>query len=628
MDQVQLSLEDAWYDLDVTQAVRDWTADSASNDGLLLRSTVINAATYHFASSEDNVQEYRPRLVLVWSEPETTPQATATPSTPTLTPTPPILEITLQQGLDAYTGTSDTYVSSGEPNGNFESPPGPPRLQVKGDGSLASLIRFDLPEELRGRTIVSATLQLLTRYRAKPMSCSVGVYRVQRAWLADQATWINATRAQVWGFPGVWPVDSDQTPMDQVQLSSDNAWYDLDVTQAVRDWTADSASNDGLLLRSTVINAAAYHFASSEDNVQEYRPKLLIVYGGPLGTPFPTASPTATRTPVPTRTPTPTQTQTPTVTPTFTATPTRTRTATPTQTATLTQTPISLRQVLQQGTNGYTGASDTFISELEPDRNFGQESRLRIKGDGKVLALLRFELPTELQRYTIVHATLELRTRPDGGSTACTLAAYRLQRPWLAAQATWIKASNAAAWSTPGIWPSADCDLRALDTVPLSSNDAWYDLDVTQAVRDWAADPSSNYGVLLRGSASSAVVYYLSSSDDRSQDYRPKLEILYCEPTVTPTSSPTRTASPTATPSPSASPTRTASPTATATASATATCTATSTATPSPSASPTPTITATRAPSPSPTPTCTSTKVSWRVYLPIVIRLDIQGPLG
>jgi hypothetical protein len=267
-------------------------------------------------------------------------------ATPTPTPAGASHVVTLQQGLNGYTGTSDTYVSSGEPNRNFESPPSPPRLHVKGDGSLAPLIRFDLPEELRDRTIVSATLRLLTRYQAKPMSCGVGVYRVHRAWLADQATWINATRAQAWGFPGVWPVDSDPTPMDEVQLSSDNAWYDLDVTQAVRDWTADSASNDGLLLRSTVINAATYQFASSEDNVQVYRPMLVIVWSEPETTPQATATPS---------------------------------------TPTLTPTPPILEITLQQGLDAYTGTSDTYLSSSEPNRNLESPPgppRLQVKGDG------------------------------------------------------------------------------------------------------------------------------------------------------------------------------------------------------------------------------------------------------
>jgi cell division septation protein DedD len=600
LDQVQLSSDDAWYDLDVTQAVRDWTADSASNDGLLLRSTVINAATYHFSSSEDNVQAFHPRLVIVWGEPEVTPQATATPITPTPTSTPSIVEITLQQGLNAYTGTSDTYISSSESNRNFESPPGPPRLQVKGDGTCASLIRFDLPEELRGRTIVSATLQLLTRYRANSMSCSVGAYRVHRAWLADQATWVNATRTQAWGFPGIWPVDSDQTPLDQVQLSSDNAWYDLDVTQAVREWTPDWENNYGLLLRSASANAATYQFASSDDNVAMFHPKLVIVYDRSIGTPAPTATPTAT------------------------STPTRTRSPTPTRGPTRTQTPLPLQWTLQQGRAGYAGTQDTYIAAAGPDTNYSHEQRLLVKGDGLLDPLIRFELPPDLRGYAIIDATLELFARGRDKVVPCVVAVYRMRRTWHAGEATWLRATTREGWNRPGLGPGLDYDSAPLNEVQLSSANDWYAWHITQAVRDWIADPSSNYGLCLRSGSSGAVTYELASSEHYQQDSRPRLVILYGEPTATPTATVTSTPMPTATqtaspttPSPSPSATQRPSPTVTATASPTTT----QTASPSPSVTPE----ATATPAPSRTPTRTPTTASWIVHLPIVIKEHSLG---
>jgi hypothetical protein len=219
----------------------------------------------------------------------------------------------LQQGLAGYTGTSDTHISGleEEQNTNFDDRP---RLHLKGDGSYASLIRFALPDDLRGRNILAATLQLLTVHRDKYLDCEVGAYRVQRPWLGDQATWLNATDTETWSHPGIWPVDCDPLPLAEQQLLSEDAWYDFDVTQAVRDWLAEPDSNYGLLLRSGESGPVTYHFASSEANAQEYRPKLVIMYSKPTATAM--VTPTATRSPTPTETLRPSRTPTSTETPT------------------------------------------------------------------------------------------------------------------------------------------------------------------------------------------------------------------------------------------------------------------------------------------------------------------------
>jgi len=428
----------------------------------------------------------------------------------------------------------------------------------------------------------------------------VGAYRVHRAWLADQATWVNATRTQAWGFPGIWPVDSDQTPLDQVQLSSDNAWYDLDVTQAVREWTPDWENNYGLLLRSASANAATYQFASSEDNVAMFHPKLVIVYDRSIGTPAPTATPTAT------------------------STPTRTRSPTPTRGPTRTQTPLPLQWTLQQGRAGYAGTQDTYIAAAGPDTNYSHEQRLLVKGDGLLDPLIRFELPPDLRGYAIIDATLELFARGRDKVVPCVVAVYRMRRTWHAGEATWLRATTREGWNRPGLGPGTDYDSAPLDEAQLSSANDWYAWHITQAVRDWIADPSSNYGLCLRSGSSGAVTYELASSEHYQQDSRPRLVILYGEPTATPTATVTSTPMPTATqtaspttPSPSPSATQRPSPTVTATASPTTT----QTASPSPSVTPE----ATATPAPSRTPTRTPTTASWIVHLPIVIKEHSLG---
>jgi len=229
---------------------------------------------------------------------------TATPS-PTPSPTAtgvqtpvPSVELILQQGLAGYTGVSDTYISFFEPDTSFASNP---RMRVRGDGNYAALVRFALPEQLRGRDVLTATLQLRTRYREKPLSCLLGVYRLARTWADTQTTWNHATDAEVWTDQGVWPSDCDTVPLDEQELTSGDDWYYFDVTPAVREWLANPASNFGLLLRSQGSGSAVYHFQGSEDGTLVYRPMLVIWHGEAAATPtatnLPTPSATVTRTP-------------------------------------------------------------------------------------------------------------------------------------------------------------------------------------------------------------------------------------------------------------------------------------------------------------------------------------------
>jgi hypothetical protein len=125
----------------------------------------------------------------------------------------------------------------------------------------------------------------------------------------------------------------------------------------------------------------------------------------------------------------------------------------------------------------------------------------------------------------------------------------------------------------------ADREADPHVVVPVSAVSTWHDVDVTALVRDWLADPSSNYGVILRAFGTVSVMYDLSSSRYPTISLRPQLVINYTAPVV-PTDTPaaptaTRTTSATPTRTPTYTPTRSPTPTASATASPTATSTGT-----------------------------------------------------
>jgi hypothetical protein len=535
--------------------------------------------------------------------------------TPTPTPAGPVLTMMLQQSTNGYTGAADTYLSVNETGVHGLSQ----RLAVKGDGRYVALLRFELPEALLGRVVYRATLRL-HRQESVEMSCLVAAHRMLRSWNATEATWYNASSGQAWTRQGASGTgDFDTRKLDETQLSYQSAWYGWDVTSAVQEWVMTPSQNYGLALRTDISSAPIYYLDSAEASVTTNHPILEIEYSDVLAPP--TATPTGTPTVTPTR-PTPTATPTRTASPT--SSPTQTPTATPTgptPTPTATVPPL----ILQQGLQLYAGVSDAYITADYPDMQYST-SPLAVKGDGACVGLIRFELPAWLAQRTIVQASLEMRTIYRSSVLPCSVGVFRMRRPWIDTEVTWLRAAVDHPWTQSGARSVADADPTPLAQQQLSSDSDTYLFSITGAVQDWAARPQDNLGLLIKNTTSASVTYRFASSEHTAQGYRPRLVILHAPAasTLTPTSTSTPTWTRTVTPTPTATissirtatptslATMTAVPTPTSTTGATATiATSTTTVTVSPTLTSTATLTgATSTPGPE----------RWTMFLPETLR--------
>lgn len=296
---------------------------------------------------------HRLRVALVGacgSTPTATPQApstatpTATAAPATATPTSPSnqpLTLTLQPGVAAYAGVSDTTLNSQLPSQNL----GADRLiSVRNANVWAGLVRFDLRNQLPGGALLQqATLGLYVVRRSNDANwVDVAPYLLRRPWQENEATWLRASNAQAWAIPGAnsIPLDRLGTALDTERLGQSAVWAEFDVTAAAAQWLSAPAQNHGLILIGGAASGnVAYSFAAREYADVTLRPRLTLTYL--LPTPVPTATATRTPTVTATRTATATATATRTATPTPTASPsaTATRTATATATATATPTP-------------------------------------------------------------------------------------------------------------------------------------------------------------------------------------------------------------------------------------------------------------------------------------------------
>ncbi|KPL23449.1 MAG: hypothetical protein AMJ93_04660 [Anaerolineae bacterium SM23_84] len=219
----------------------------------------------------------------------------------------------------------------------------------------------------------------------------------------------------------------------------------------------------------------------------------------------------------------------------------------------------------QRGWTGYTEDTDTWIA---PDGADDTGFSLLVGSDSNHRALLKFDvsiLPTNVE---VISATLSLRSAAHQGDDM-TVACYGLKRPWEVAEASWTHATDTTPWEVPGATGASDREVEAASEVWVDANDATYVWDVTHLARQWVANPSANYGVLLEGEAGTAGRWRFISSDQPENPpwgfhrLRPKLELLVRlpEPPPTPTATPTvtgtlpATATGTATLTPTATPT-------------------------------------------------------------------------
>ena len=510
-----------------------------------------------------------------------TPQPTFTPTpgpSPTPTSTPTLFPggqniVSLQQGVDGYQGTADTYISYWTPGETFGDLA---NLRVKNDNVLETLLRFDLGSVPFSSTINQATLRLYAYDRANAATFDAEVYRLLRPWKENEANWERAAIGDPWALGGASDTTIDRAAQATAgqSVSALDTWYEWDITDLVSDWVADPQSNFGVIVRGSGNISVFYYFASSEYQTVSLRPELILDYTAPEvpitptpGTPTATTPPTQTATHTPTGTilpptPTPSLTGAPAPSPTSTRTPPPTPSPTVGPTVTPTQTPTpfpggSNVLTLQQGVQGYQGATDTYISAWSPTGIYAYQGNVLVKNDSVYSALIRFDLASIPEGSQIHGAVLRLYPYYRERETTLNLELYPLVRPWIDSQANWDRAASGNSWGLPGA-NDTNTD-RTADPVAATSVAAvgtWAELDIGELVRGWVANPASNLGVILRGTGSIPSVYQFGSSNHPSISLRPQLVIDYTAPIVPTPSAPTATATATA----SATPTEAATP--------------------------------------------------------------------
>lgn len=204
--------------------------------------------------------------------------------------------IVLQNGLNEYSGTNDSYMSS-----NMETPSTDPKGAENsfityewyswGKAFARAAISFELPEAISGTTIKSAKLSIYFQ-GGTPADFSTA-FRLTQDWVEDELTWFNASSSETWATPWDDPQDpnvvgKDIPPTGMIDATDSartitskegNVWEEYDVTKIIQKY-ADGTPNYGFLLRNDDYggNTSRLYFSSEYEDDLTLRPKLEIVY--------------------------------------------------------------------------------------------------------------------------------------------------------------------------------------------------------------------------------------------------------------------------------------------------------------------------------------------------------------
>jgi uncharacterized membrane protein len=157
-----------------------------------------------------------------------------------------------------------------------------------GIGKYRDLLLFDLSEYNDEENISNATLSLYWYYPdgiERPEDTIVEIYRPAAAWNPENVTWNSRDNGVLWTKPGGdWfdmnNVSQGDAPYATITLNGsdipDNRYYELNVTDLVKEYVSGEYENTGFLIKTRTENADYVAFYSSEIEDENQRPMLTI----------------------------------------------------------------------------------------------------------------------------------------------------------------------------------------------------------------------------------------------------------------------------------------------------------------------------------------------------------------
>ncbi len=256
--------DNRYYELDVTDLVKEYVSGKYENTGLLIKARSESNNYIAFYSSD-------------WTNEDQKPKITVTKKVPVVTVN------------ETVTGATDNRLREASPDTVYKSSP---YIDVGGMNSVRyrDIVQFDLSEYTGSAEVSNATLSLYWYFPAgkiRPQDTVIEVYRPASAWNPNYVSWSKKDKGTAWNnVGGDWydknGASQGSTPYATITIKGstlpDNRYYELDVTDLVKEYTSGKYANTGFLIKAKTESNNYIAFYSSDIENIDQEPKLQLVY--------------------------------------------------------------------------------------------------------------------------------------------------------------------------------------------------------------------------------------------------------------------------------------------------------------------------------------------------------------
>jgi uncharacterized membrane protein len=256
--------DNKYYKLNVTDLVKEYVSGKYENTGLLIKARTENNNYVAFYSSDCGNENQVPELKVAKKIPAAALNATVINAT----------DNRLREGSPDAVYQSSTFIDLGGMNS----------LKYR------DLVRFNLDEYTGSAEVSNATLSLYWYYpagKSRPGDTVIEVYRPASAWNSSYASWNKRNNGVAWtNAGGDWydknGVLQGSTPYAAITIKSsslpDNRYYELNVTDLVKEYTSGKYENTGFLIKARNESNNYIAFYSNDWENKSQIPKLQLVY--------------------------------------------------------------------------------------------------------------------------------------------------------------------------------------------------------------------------------------------------------------------------------------------------------------------------------------------------------------
>jgi len=185
--------------------------------------------------------------------------------------------VTLQDGLNGYAGTTDDWMTADYPTTNYGTGT---NGHLQYNTQDRQVHQFNLSSIPSNATITSATLSIYV-YQVSGGTPNINCYRILKQWDEMQVTYNNRLTGTAWGTPGLLSgTDYAATAIATSGNISAAGWANFTVTSTVQSWVNGSQTNYGVMYK---LSSAGHLYTRMSDYTTDttLRPKLTITYTVP-----------------------------------------------------------------------------------------------------------------------------------------------------------------------------------------------------------------------------------------------------------------------------------------------------------------------------------------------------------